>query len=73
MPDARPVSRNAMRCRMFRKNPKQEWVDVAMFAGEVDNAEFADRISKLPLAYQPGTTWDYSHSTDILGRRSGLR
>ncbi len=24
--------------------------------------------SKLPLASQPGTTWDYSHSTDILGR-----
>ena len=22
----------------------------------------------MPLAYQPGTTWDYSHSTDILGR-----
>ena len=25
-------------------------------------------IAKLPLAYQPGSTWDYSHSTDILGR-----
>jgi CubicO group peptidase (beta-lactamase class C family) len=22
----------------------------------------------MPLAYQPGTTWDYNHSTDILGR-----
>ena len=32
------------------------------------NAEFVDRIAKLPLAYQPGTTWDYSHSTDVLGR-----
>ena len=32
------------------------------------NAEFVDRIAKLPLSYQPGTTWDYSHSTDVLGR-----
>src|SRR3954463_4705264 len=23
---------------------------------------------EMPLAYQPGTTWDYNHSTDILGR-----
>ena len=27
-----------------------------------------DRLAKLPLAYQPGTTWGYSHSTDVLGR-----
>jgi len=32
------------------------------------NAELADKVAKLPLAYQPGTTWDYSHSTDVLGR-----
>lgn len=36
--------------------------------GDPDNAEFAERVAKLPLAYQPGTVWDYSHSTDILGR-----
>lgn len=36
--------------------------------GDFNNAEFADHIAKLPLAYQPGTTWDYSYSTDILGR-----
>jgi CubicO group peptidase (beta-lactamase class C family) len=32
------------------------------------NAGFVERIAKLPLSYQPGTTWDYSHSTDVLGR-----
>ena len=32
------------------------------------NTELADKIAKLPLAYHPGTTWDYSHSTDVLGR-----
>jgi CubicO group peptidase (beta-lactamase class C family) len=39
-----------------------------LFDGDVDNAEFAERIAKLPLAEQPGTLWDYGHSTDILGR-----
>jgi CubicO group peptidase (beta-lactamase class C family) len=47
---------------------KKAYVDAHVFTGDVDNAEFAERIAKLPLAYQPGTTWDYSHSVDILGR-----
>jgi len=47
---------------------KKAYVDAHLFSGDVDNAEFAERLAKLPLAYQPGTTWDYSHSTDILGR-----
>jgi CubicO group peptidase (beta-lactamase class C family) len=33
-----------------------------------DNAEFAEALAKLPLHYQPGSTWDYSYSTDVLGR-----
>ena len=47
---------------------KKSYVEANLLAGDVDNAEFADRLAKLPLAYQPGTTWDYSQSTDILGR-----
>jgi CubicO group peptidase (beta-lactamase class C family) len=39
-----------------------------LFNGDFDNAEFAERIAKLPLAEQPGTVWDYGHSTDVLGR-----
>jgi CubicO group peptidase (beta-lactamase class C family) len=39
-----------------------------LFNGDTDNAEFAERIAKLPLAEQPGTLWDYGHSTDVLGR-----
>jgi CubicO group peptidase (beta-lactamase class C family) len=39
-----------------------------LFDGDFDNAQFAARIAKLPLAEQPGTLWDYGHSTDILGR-----
>lgn len=39
-----------------------------LYAGDFDNAEFADRIAILPLADQPATRWNYSHSTDVLGR-----
>jgi len=47
---------------------KKAYVDSRLTAGDFDNAEFAERLAKLPLAYQPGTTWDYSQSTDVLGR-----
>src|SRR6266481_4480921 len=39
-----------------------------LFDGDFDNARFVERIAKLPLAEQPGTLWDYGHSTDVLGR-----
>jgi CubicO group peptidase (beta-lactamase class C family) len=47
---------------------KRMYTDAHLFSIDVDNAEFAERIAKLPLDEQPGTTWDYGHSTDILGR-----
>jgi CubicO group peptidase (beta-lactamase class C family) len=39
-----------------------------LFNGDIDNARFVERLAKLPLAEQPGTLWDYGHSTDVLGR-----
>jgi CubicO group peptidase (beta-lactamase class C family) len=39
-----------------------------IYLGDFDNAGFAERIAKLPLAEQPRTLWDYGHSADILGR-----
>src|SRR3984957_9489395 len=39
-----------------------------LFEGDFDNAQFAERIARLPLAEQPETLWDYGHSTDVLGR-----
>jgi CubicO group peptidase (beta-lactamase class C family) len=47
---------------------KSMYVSDGVFSDRFDNAEFAERLARLPLAYQPGTTWDYGHSTDILGR-----
>ncbi len=32
------------------------------------SADMVEKLGKLPLAYQPGSTWEYSHSTDVLGR-----
>jgi CubicO group peptidase (beta-lactamase class C family) len=39
-----------------------------LYAGDYNNADFADRIAVLPLADQPAVRWNYSHSTDVLGR-----
>jgi CubicO group peptidase (beta-lactamase class C family) len=47
---------------------KKLYVGANLLEGDPDNAQFAERLAKLPLAYQPGTTWDYSQSTDMLGR-----
>ena len=44
------------------------YANSGLFDGDFDNALFAERIAKLPLAEQPGTLWDYGHSTDVLGR-----
>src|SRR6266852_57872 len=44
------------------------YAEADLFNGDVDNAEFVERIAALPLAEQPGTLWDYGHSTDVLGR-----
>lgn len=35
---------------------------------DLTNAELVERLGKLPLMFQPGTTFEYSRSTDVLGR-----
>ena len=35
---------------------------------DVTPPEQIERIAKVPLAHQPGTAWEYSLSTDVLGR-----
>jgi len=47
---------------------KKAYVEAGLGADDPDLAQFTERLAKLPLAYQPGTTWDYSQSTDVLGR-----
>jgi CubicO group peptidase (beta-lactamase class C family) len=47
---------------------RKAYAAAKIYDGDFTNAEFAERIAKLPLAEQPGTLWNYGHSTDILGR-----
>jgi CubicO group peptidase (beta-lactamase class C family) len=50
-------------------NPlKQAYIDMKVNDRGQTNAEMADKLAKLSLVYQPGTTWEYSMSTDVLGR-----
>jgi len=35
---------------------------------DLSTAEFVVELAKLPLIDQPGAAWNYSHSTDVIGR-----
>ncbi|HZB54009.1 MAG TPA: serine hydrolase domain-containing protein [Reyranella sp.] len=47
---------------------KQSYLDMNVNDRSQTNAEMAEKLAKLSLVYQPGTTWEYSMSTDVLGR-----
>jgi CubicO group peptidase (beta-lactamase class C family) len=47
---------------------RKAYAGANLYSGDFDLAEFAERIAKLPLHDQPGTLWQYGHSTDILAR-----
>ena len=46
---------------------KKTYLAANLGDGDPSTTEFVDRLAKLPLVYHPGTTWDYSQSTDVLG------
>ena len=35
---------------------------------DMTGAEQVERLARIPLIYQPGTTWEYSLASDVLGR-----
>jgi CubicO group peptidase (beta-lactamase class C family) len=47
---------------------KQMYKDAEIFSQKWVLADFCRALARLPLQFQPGTTWEYSHSTDVLGR-----
>ncbi len=47
---------------------KQAYREANVFDPKQSNAEFVAKLSRLPLQNQPGEVWDYSMSTDVLGR-----
>ena len=47
---------------------KQAYETASVVDERQTNAEMAEKLAKVPLAYQPGTTFQYGVSTDMLGR-----
>ena len=49
-------------------NAVQRQYDAADIASPArTNAEFCKVLARLPLAHQPGSRWEYSRATDVLG------
>jgi CubicO group peptidase (beta-lactamase class C family) len=47
---------------------RKAYTEAKLYDGDFDLAEFTERIAKLPLHDQPGSLWQYGHSTDVLAR-----
>src|SRR5712671_2266278 len=43
------------------------WRDTKLMDEDQTNAELVAKLAGLPLLFEPGTTWEYSMSTDVLG------
>jgi CubicO group peptidase (beta-lactamase class C family) len=46
---------------------KQAYLASGIEGRNITNAKLVDCLSRLPLAFQPGTDWEYSRATDLLG------
>jgi CubicO group peptidase (beta-lactamase class C family) len=44
------------------------WRDANLQDENQTNEELVEKLARLPLMSEPGTTWEYSMSTDVLGR-----
>jgi len=47
---------------------KRMYVDAGIFSQKWVLADFARAVAKMPLLFEPGTAWEYGHSSDVLGR-----
>ena len=47
---------------------QKSYMDAKTYRRNQNNTEQAATLGALPLAHQPGTRWEYSRSTDVLGR-----
>lgn len=53
---------------IFGNSPVDELYKKSVIFASKSLAGMVDRIASLPLAHQPGEFWEYSVSTDVLGR-----
>jgi CubicO group peptidase (beta-lactamase class C family) len=80
-PDAEPVKRpmtvqdllrhtSGLAYEFFVESPaiRQAYHDAKVFSFDQSLAEMVTKLAHVPLAHQPGTFWEYSMSTDVLGR-----
>jgi CubicO group peptidase (beta-lactamase class C family) len=44
------------------------YAEADLYSRERTNAAHVERLARLPLMHQPGSVWDYSRATDVLGR-----
>ena len=47
---------------------RQLYVENKLYSRQRSNAEQVTELARLPLAHEPGSVWDYSRATDVLGR-----
>lgn len=47
---------------------QRQYAELQIGSRERSNAEFSHTLAALPLMHQPGSAWDYSRATDVLGR-----
>ncbi len=46
---------------------RTEYKKVDLYGIQQTNSDLSGKLAALPLEHQPGTAWEYSHSTDVLG------
>lgn len=47
---------------------QREYAQARLGSRERSNAEFCAALAAIPLMFQPGSVWEYSRATDVLGR-----
>ena len=47
---------------------QREYATARLGSRERSNAEFCAALAGIPLMFQPGSVWEYSRATDVLGR-----
>ena len=46
---------------------QKQYAQAQLASRDRSNAEFATALAAMPLMFEPGTTWEYSRATDLLG------
>jgi CubicO group peptidase (beta-lactamase class C family) len=46
---------------------RRQYTETRIFSRSRSNAQFCKALAAIPLAFQPGSCWEYSRATDVLG------